>query len=70
MRRQAPIHVILYQPQTETGKLELARRVASVHADAVTNRIKELNCPKSQKLALLESVIETAKENTTPKPCT
>lgn len=66
MRMPVPINIIVYPPETETGKLELAGRVASIHADAVTNRIKELNCPKQQKLALLESVIDTAKANNAP----
>ena len=41
--------------------MELAKRVSDVHAAAVTQRIKSLNCPTSQKLELLNAVIETVK---------
>ena len=48
--------------KTEEGQIELAKRVSDVHAAAVTQRIKSLNCPTSQKLELLDAVIETVKE--------
>ena len=57
----APINLIVYDPKTEAGKEELARRVSDVHAAAVNQRLKSLNCPTSQKLALLDAVIETKK---------
>ena len=57
-----PIHVIVYYPKTEAGKEELARRVSDVHAAAVNQRLKSLNCPTSQKLALLDAVIKTKKK--------
>ena len=58
----APVNLIVYHPKTEAGKDELARRVADVHAAAVNQRLKSLNCPTSQKLALLDAVIETRKK--------
>ena len=58
----APVNVIVYYPKTEEGKEDLARRVADVHAAAVNQRLKSLNCPTSQKLALLDAVIETRKK--------
>ena len=58
----APVNVIVYYPKTEEGKEELARRVDDVHAAAVNQRLKSLNCPTSQKLALLDAVIETRKK--------
>ena len=58
----APVNVIVYYPKTEEGKEELARRVADVHAAAVNQRLKSLNCPTSQKLALLDAVIDTRKK--------
>ena len=61
-KKSAPIQVIVYYPKTEEGKRELAQRVASVHADMVTQYIDKLQCPTSQKLALLDAVIATAKE--------
>ena len=62
IRKMAPIHVIVYYPKTEAGKEELARRVSDVHATAVNQRLKSLNCPTSQKLELLDAVIETKKK--------
>lgn len=62
IRTHAPVTVIIHSPQSQEGKLELSRRVAEIHADAVIHRIKSLNCPTSQKSALLEAVIQTAKE--------
>lgn len=61
IRHMAPINLIVYYPKTEAGKEELARRVSDVHAAAVNQRLKSLNCPTSQKLALLDAVIETKK---------
>ena len=40
---------------------ELEKRAAEVHTSAVTQRIKQLTCPTSQKLELLDAGIETAK---------
>ena len=59
IRSMAPINLIVYYPKTEEGQIELAKRVSDVHAAAV---IKSLNCPTSQKLELLDAVIETVKE--------
>lgn len=67
MKKHGPVNVIFYYPKTEAGKEELALRVAEVHADAVIRRIKELNCPTSQKLDLLDAVIATAKERAAQK---
>ena len=62
IRSMAPIHLMVHYPKTAAGREELSKRAADVHASAVTQRIKSLNCPTSQKLALLDAVIETAKE--------
>ena len=61
IRSMAPINLIVYYPKTKDGQLELAKRVSDIHASAVIRRIKELNCPKDQKLALWDAVIETVK---------
>lgn len=61
IRKMAPINLIMHFPKTEVGKRELAQRVSDVHASAVTQRLKELKCPTSQKLELLDAVIATAK---------
>ena len=62
IRQMAPINLIVYYPKTEEGKEELAKRVSDVHAAAVTQRLKSLNCPTQQKLDLLDAVIDTVKE--------
>ena len=59
-RQSSPIHVIVHYPKTEQGKHELAKRVASVHADMVNQSIKKLNCPSEQKVQLLDAVLITA----------
>ena len=61
MRKMAPVNVIVYYPKTEEGREELSRRVALVHADAVSRRLKELTCPEKQKLELLDAVIDTVR---------
>ena len=65
IRSMAPVNLIVYYPKTEEGQMELAKRVSDVHAAAVTQRIKSLNCPTIQKLELLDAVIETVKERST-----
>ena len=62
IRKSAPINIVVHYPKTEAGIAELARRVAEVHADVVNYKLKQLNCPTSQKIELLEAVIETVKE--------
>ena len=59
IRKMAPINVIVYYPKTEEGIEELARRVSDVHAAAVNQRLKSLNCPTQQKQELLDAVINT-----------
>ena len=62
IRSMAPINLIVHSPKTAEGQKELARRAADVHAAAVTQRIHSLDCPTSQKLELLDAVIEAVKE--------
>ena len=62
IRKMAPINLIVYSPKTEEGKEELARRVSDVHAAAVNQQLKSMTCPTSQKLELLDAVINTAKK--------
>lgn len=59
-RQSSPIHVIVHYPKTEQWKRELAKRVASVHADMVNQSIKKLNCPSEQKVELLDAILITA----------
>ena len=66
MRRMAPVNVIFHFPKTEEGSKELAGRVAEVHANAVIQRIKDLDCSRTQKLELLDAIIESKQR--TPQP--
>lgn len=59
MRNTPPINLIVHYPKAEEGRLELAKRVSDVHAATVTQRIQSLNCPISQKLALVDAIIAT-----------
>lgn len=61
MRKSAPIKLIVHYPTTEEGKLELAGRVADVHAGFVVNTINKLDCPPEQKLELLQAVIDNTR---------
>ena len=63
MRRHGPVKIIMYCPKTAEGKDDLSRRVASVHADAVNERLKHLNTPSRQKLQLLDAIIEDVKKS-------
>ena len=57
IRSMAPITLVVHHPTTEDGKHELAKRVADVHAAAVTRRINALICPSNQRLALLDAIL-------------
>lgn len=61
MRRHGQVNVIMYFPTSGKGKSDLARHVSDIHASAVNQRLKSINCPTQQKLDLLDAVIETAK---------
>lgn len=63
IQKMAPINLIVYYPKTDEGKADLAARVAEVHAAAVNQRLKSLNCPTNQKQELLDAVIATVKEH-------
>ena len=62
MRRMAPVKVLFHFPETEEGNKELARRVAELHASAVIQRIKDLDCSRAQKLELLDAIIGSKKQ--------
>jgi len=47
------MNVILHCPADMT---ELKKKTAAVHAEAVAGYISRLNCPKEQKLRLIEAV--------------
>mgnify|MGYP006943517985 CR=1 FL=1 len=48
--------MIIHYPKTKQGIEELERKVASVHIEAVKSYIKQLPCPKEQKVKLIDAV--------------
>ncbi len=50
------MNIILHLPKTEKGVRELQKRVAEVHAEAVSHYLQMLNCTQEQKKALIEKV--------------
>ena len=61
MRRSTSISIIVHYPKTDTGKRELEKRVATVHADAAKEYIEALPCPAAQKIALTGNIANAAK---------
>lgn len=62
MSKHSPMNIIMHYPTSDAGRQELAKRVAQIHADAVTMRIKHLNCPHAQKMQLLDALIADARD--------
>ena len=52
------MNIIVHYPKTSERINELQKNVACVHIEAVSSFIKNLSCPKSQKLALIEKLKE------------
>lgn len=52
-----PFNIIVHFPEDREMQRELSKRVATVHAQVVMEKIKALNCPLEQKVALLDAII-------------
>ena len=65
MRKSAPVKIKMYYPQTDSGRQELARRVADVHSNLVVAQIDKMNVPIKEKLRMLEAVVATQKQERT-----
>ena len=50
------MEVIIHLPRSKEGQEELAKRVATVHAQMVHSYISRLECPTGQKVALLDAI--------------
>lgn len=61
MKKYTPIKLVVHYPQTEKGKRELEKRVAFVHSEAISRFINKFNCPASQKIELLDLILEPYK---------
>ena len=64
MRKMVPVGIYICHPEGAKEKEELARKVSRLHAAAVNQRLKALNCPAIQKLALLDAVIRGTADRT------
>lgn len=56
--KNIPLHIVIREPSTDKGKLELARKAAQIHADSVLQIIQASAKSQEQKKALLDAVIE------------
>lgn len=50
--------VIVHYPTSKDAQRELSKRVAQIHAEAITRRINDLSCSQEQKLKLINSISE------------
>ena len=48
--------VMVYYPKAKEDTAALQRKVSEVHAQAVASYLQNLNCPKEQKLRLLNEI--------------
>ena len=58
---QKDIPVVLHMPEAPDVRESLQARIDRIHADAIINYLRRLECPTEQKLALLDAIIEKAK---------
>ena len=56
------MEVFVHYPKTEKDMKELGKRAAMVHAQAVTQYIERLPCPKEQKLKLYDEITKAYRE--------
>ena len=56
------LNAIVHSPKSPKGLLELQKRVATVHAEAVLKYITKLPCPKEQKIQLVSSIQNSFKD--------
>ncbi len=52
----------MHLPKGKEQRLELEKRVATIHAQAILDYIRRLECPLEQKLALIKAVQDSLKE--------
>ena len=57
------VEVIVHGPRSKAGKEALARKVESFRAQIVVEYISRLHCPKEQKLALIDAILEQIRED-------
>ena len=57
------LKVVSYFPKDPVAVLELQRRAAELHAEFAADTIAKLNCPKEQKMELLNAIIKRKVEH-------
>jgi len=50
------MNIIVHYPKKQEDIEELRKKVATVHTEAVIRYIDKLNCPKEQKIALIDVI--------------
>lgn len=56
------MNIIVHYPTTTKTIDELKKRVVTVHIDTITSHINGLSCPKSQKMLLIDEIINNYQE--------
>lgn len=49
------MNIIIHYPSSEESKQKLREKVAVTYANAVFEKVNQLNCPKEQKIELINS---------------
>lgn len=57
VRHEDDMEILVHYPETEEMQLELAKRVAVVHAQTVVEKLGTLSCPAEQKARLIDAII-------------
>jgi len=57
IERGQTMKITVHYPTSDKGREELAKRVATVHADTTIQYIDKLSCSNERKAALLDAII-------------
>ncbi len=64
IKKQNLNNIVVYYPSDKNDKDKLSVKMANIHATAIYNYIKELNCPVWQKDKIIDMIIECVKKST------
>ena len=57
------MEVIVHSPHSLQGQVELSKRVAAVHAQIIYTYISRLDCPTDQKIAILNMIQSSIRDD-------
>ena len=57
------MEVIVYSPHSMQGQVELSKRVAAAHAQIIYTYISRLDCPSDQKIAILNMIQSSIRDD-------